>query len=59
MSTKQTKEEDQEATQGPRSFAELCESMMTAGKGEPCGGRMQEMMSRCMAGFPDEEKEPK
>ena len=61
MSTKGRKEEDKEevATDGPKGFAELCESMMAAKPGEGCGSRMREMMSHCMANSSDEQTDPK
>ena len=58
MSGKAEKETAREeaATSEPKSFADLCKSMMTAKQDEGCGSRMQEMMPRCMANFTGEQK---
>jgi hypothetical protein len=61
MSSKGRKEKDKDdvATHEPQGFAELCERMMSAPTAEGCGIQMQEIMSRCMARFRGEQKEPR
>jgi len=49
MSNECNEEGGQEAaTSGPKGFAEMCASMMSAKPGEGCESRMREMMSRCV-----------
>jgi hypothetical protein len=61
MSAERTKQDDREETaKGPKEFAALCESMMSAEPGPGCcGSQMREMMSRFMANPPDQHSAPK